>query len=87
MTELKKILIESGEYPLKSTIKMTTTDIVIIGKQGALMVPEPNVLPIEGVGNEDILCPNCNYVLANKIVRSQILVPIKCPSCGTITYL
>jgi hypothetical protein len=84
---MKKILIESGEYVLKSTIKMPSTDIFIIGKQGAIMVPDPNIVPIEGVGNEDILCANCNYVLASKVAKGQILVPIKCPSCGRTTYL
>jgi hypothetical protein len=84
---MKKILIKSGNYVLKSTIKMPSTDIFIIGEQGVLMVPEPNILPIEGKGNEDIVCAKCDYVLAKSVNRSQILVPIKCPSCGTITYL
>ena len=87
MSSSKKILIERGEYHLKSTIKVPTTDTFIIGKQGALLVPEPNILPIEGVGNEDIFCAKCNYVLVRKVTNGQILVPIKCPSCGRITYL
>jgi hypothetical protein len=80
----KKILIESGEYPLKGTIKMSTTDVFLIGESGAVLVPDLNILAIEGVGNENILCTNCSYVLADRVVRNNILVPIKCPSCGTL---
>ena len=87
MPDLKKILIESGDYILKSTIKIPAKDIFIVGNQGALIVPEPKVLPIEGVGDEDILCPKCDYVLAKGVARTQILVPIKCPSCKTVIYL
>ena len=81
---MKKILIKSGEYVLKSTIKMPTIDVFLIGESDAVLVPVSNILPIEGVGDEDILCSNCSYVLANRIVRNNILVPIKCPSCGII---
>ncbi len=87
MTKLKQIVIESGEYVLKTTIRMPSNDIFIVGKQGAVIVPIVNVLPIQGVGDDDISCLKCDYLLASKVSRNQILVPIKCPSCGTIIYL
>jgi hypothetical protein len=84
---MKKIIIKSGEYTLSKTVKIRTLDTVIVGEQGALLIPAPNILAFQGIGEEDILCSNCDFVLANRILRSQIQISIKCPSCGKITVL
>ncbi len=85
-SEKKKIIIESCDPVLKTTIKIPSNETVIVGNQGAILVPELNILPIQGVGNKDIVCDNenCLYMLAKDVTENQILVSIKCPSCGTI---
>jgi len=81
---MKSILIKSGVYPLDATLSMPSKDICIVGESDALLVPKLGILPIHGVGHEDIRCLKCDYVLAKKVVRNNILVPIKCPKCDTV---
>lgn len=85
---MKKILIKSGNYPLSNSIILPSLDVGIFGENGTVLIPSPNKIAIQGVGDEDILCSQCNYVLANKIARNQIQkLSIKRPSCGYVNKL
>ena len=81
---MKQVLIKPGRYPFEKTIKIPSTDMYLIGESSAILIPTTGILPIEGLGNEDILCVNCSYLLANRVVSNTILITIKCPSCGII---
>jgi len=85
---MKAILIKKGEYLLSNSFVLPSFDICLLGEEGTVLVPEPNVLPILGVGNKDIKCSKCGYILAMKIKRPQIQnLAIKCPSCGYLNQL
>jgi len=82
---MKAVLIKKGEYPLPNSLVLPSLNICLLGEQGTILAPEPNVLPILGVGDKDIKCAKCGYILAMKIKRPQIQdIAIKCPSCGTL---
>ena len=82
---MKEDLIKKGEYPLPNSLVLPSLNICLLGEQGTILAPEPNVLPILGVGDKDIKCAKCGYILAMKIKRPQIQdIAIKCPSCGTL---
>lgn len=77
---MKKILIKSGEYHLTNTIVFPSLDVGLVGEDGTILVPVLNIIALQGVGDGDLLCPKCDYVLANKISRNQVQkLAIKCP--------
>ncbi len=80
---MKAVLIKKGEYALSNSFVLPSFDVCLLGEQDTVLVPEQNVLPILGVGNKDIKCSKCGYILAMKIKRPQIQnLAIKCPSCS-----
>jgi len=80
---MKAVLIKKGEYTLGNSIVLPSHEICLLGEQETILIPQPNVLPILGVGNTDVKCSQCGYILAMKIKRQQIQeIVIKCPSCG-----
>jgi DNA-directed RNA polymerase subunit RPC12/RpoP len=85
---MKAVLIKKGEYTLSNSFVLPSFDVCLLGVQGTVLIPEPNVLPILGVGNKDIKCAKCGYILAMRIKRPQIQnLAIKCPSCGYLNEL
>jgi len=85
---MKAILIKRGEYALSNSLVLPSLDVCLLGEEDTILVPGPNVLPVLGVGNKDIKCSKCGYVLAMKIKRPQIQnLAIKCPSCGCLSQL
>jgi len=85
---MKAVLIKRGEYLLSNSFVLPSLDVCLLGEEGTVLVPQPNVLAIYGLGNKDIKCSKCGYVLAMKIKRLQIQnLAIKCPSCGCINQL
>lgn len=87
-TVMKAVLIKKGEYTLPNSLVLPSYDVCLVGEEDTVLVPEPNVLPILGVGNKDIKCQKCGYILAMKIKRPQIQnLDIKCPSCGSLNQL
>jgi len=85
---MKAVLLKKGEYILSNSIVLPSFDLCLVGEQDTILVPAPNVLPILGVGNKDVKCSKCGYVLAMKIKRPQLQnLSIKCPSCGTVNHL
>jgi hypothetical protein len=85
---MKAVLIKKGEYTLSNSFVLPSFDICLLGEQGTILVPAPNVLPILGVGNKDIRCSKCGYILIMRIKRPQIQdIAIKCPSCGSVSQL
>ncbi|HKZ94470.1 MAG TPA: hypothetical protein VJ249_07825 [Candidatus Bathyarchaeia archaeon] len=82
---MKAVLMKKGEYHLSNSIVLPSLDLCLIGEQDTILVPGDNVLPILGVGNKDIKCSKCGYILAMKIKRPQLQnLAIKCPSCGSV---
>jgi len=85
---MKAILIKKGEYRLSNSFVLPSFDVCLLGEEDTVLVPDPNVLPILGLGNKDIKCTKCGYILAMKIKRPQIQnLAIKCPSCGCLNQL
>lgn len=85
---MKAFLIKKGEYTLSNSFVLPSFDLCLVGENGTVLVPEQNVLPILGVGNKDIKCSKCGYVLAMKIKRPQVQnLAIKCPSCSHLNQL
>jgi len=85
---MKAVLLKKGEYSLSNSFVLPSFDICLLGEPGTVLVPQPNVLPILGVGNKDVKCSKCGFVLAMKIKRPQIQnLAIKCPSCGCLNEL
>jgi len=85
---MKAILIKKGEYTLSNSFVLPSIEVCLLGEEGTVLVPEPNVLPIIGLGDKDIKCSKCGYILAMKIKRPQIQnLAIKCPSCGSLNQL
>jgi len=85
---MRAVLIKKGEYVLSNSFVLPSLNLCLLGEQGTILIPLPNVLPILGVGNKDIKCTKCGYILAMKIKRPQIQdIAIKCPSCGTLNQL
>jgi Zn finger protein HypA/HybF involved in hydrogenase expression len=85
---MRAILIKSGEYVLSNSFVLPSLDLCFVGEQGTILAPKPNALAILGVGNKDIKCSKCGYVLAMKIKRQQIQnLAIKCPACGNLNEL
>lgn len=82
---MKAVLLKKGEYVLSNSIVLPSFDLCLVGEQDTILVPTPNALPILGVGNKDLKCSKCGYILAMKIKRPQLQnLSIKCPTCGTI---
>jgi len=85
---MKAVLIKSGECILSNSLVLPSLDLCLVGEEGTVLAPKPNALAILGVGNKDIKCSKCGYVLAMKIKRPQIQnLTIKCPSCGNLNQL
>lgn len=85
---MKAVLMKKGEYALSNSFVLPSFDLCLVGEQDTVLVPAPNVLPILGVGNKDIKCSKCGYILAMKIKRPQLQnLAIKCPSCGNLNKL
>jgi len=85
---MKAVLIKKGEYTLSNSFVLPSFDLCLIGEEGTVLVPGPNVLAILGVGNKDIKCSKCGYLLVMKIKRPQVQnLAIKCPSCGEVNQL
>ncbi len=85
---MKAVLIKKGEHTLSNSFVLPSLDLCLLGEPGTVLVPEQNVLPILGVGNKDIKCHKCSYVLAMKIKKPQVQnLAIKCPSCGYVNQL
>jgi len=85
---MKAVLLKKGEYALGNSIVLPSFNICLLGEPDTVLVPAPNVLPILGVGDKDIKCSKCGYILALKIKRQQVQdITIKCPSCGSLNQL
>jgi len=85
---MQALLIKKGEHTLSNSLILPSFNLCLLGEEGTVLVPQPNVLPILGVGNKDIKCQKCGYILAMKIKRQQIQeITIKCPSCNTPNQL
>lgn len=85
---MKAILIKKGEHVLSNSFVLPSPDVCLLGEHGTVLVPQSNVLPILGMGNKDIKCSKCHYILAMKIERPQVQnLAIKCPSCGHVNEL
>jgi len=85
---MKAVLIKKGEYSLSNSFVLPSFDVCLLGEEGTVLVPQQNVLPIVGLGDKDIKCSKCGYILAMKIKRPQIQnLTIKCPSCGSLNEL
>jgi len=85
---MKAVLIKKGEYMLSNSLVLPSFDLCLVGEEGTVLVPGPNVLAILGVGNKDIKCSKCGCILAMKIKRPQVQnLAIKCPSCGGLNQL
>jgi Zn finger protein HypA/HybF involved in hydrogenase expression len=88
VSAMKAILIKKGEYTLSNSFVLPSFDLCLIGEEGTVLAPKQNVLAIIGVGNKDIKCSKCGYMLAMKIKRPQLQnLAIKCPSCGSLNQL
>jgi len=80
---MKTVLIKSGEYPLSNTLELLSLDVGLVGEEGTILVPAPNILAVLGIGNEDIKCSKCNTFLARRIRRNQVQnLSIRCWKCG-----
>jgi DNA-directed RNA polymerase subunit RPC12/RpoP len=80
---MKAILIKRGKYLLSNSFVLPSYEVCLLGEAGTVLIPQPNVLPIIGIGNKDIKCSKCGYVLALNVKRLQIRsLAIRCPSCG-----
>jgi hypothetical protein len=85
---MKAVLLKKGAYLLSNSFVLPSFDVCLVGEQDTVLVPQENVLAVLGVGNKDIKCSKCDYVLVMKIKRPQVQnVAIKCPSCGTLNQL
>ena len=85
---MKAVLLKKGEYLLSNSFVLPSFDVCLVGEQDTVLVPQENVLAVLGVGNKDIKCSKCDYVLVMKIKRPQLQnLAIKCPSCGTLNQL
>jgi len=85
---MKAVLVKKGEFMLSNSIVLPSLDLCLVGEPDTILVPGPNVLPILGVGNKDIKCSKCGYVLAMKIKKPQLQnLAIKCPACGNLNRL
>jgi len=88
VSAMKAVLIKKGEYTFSNSFVLPSFDLCLVGEEGTVLVPQPNVLAIIGVGKKDIKCSKCGYILVMKIKRPQILnLAIKCPSCGCLNQL
>jgi hypothetical protein len=82
---MKAVLIKKGEYSLSNSFVLPSLDVCLLGEPGTILVPLENVLPIIGLGNKNLKCSECGYILAMTIKRPQIQnLAIKCPSCGCL---
>ena len=85
---MQALLIKKGEYTLSNSLILPSVNLCLLGEEGTVLIPQQNVLPILGVGNKDIKCQKCGYILAMKIKRPQIQeITIKCPTCNTLNQL
>lgn len=69
---MRAVFLKKGEYVLSNSFVLPSLDVCLVGEQDTVLVPGPNVLAILGVGNKDINCSKCGYVLARKIKKPQI---------------
>ena len=84
-SSMKAVFIKKGEYVLSNSFVLPSFDVCLVGEQGTVLVPEPNVLAILGVGNNDVKCSKCGYMLVMKVKRPQVQnLAVKCPSCNTL---
>jgi hypothetical protein len=82
---MKAVLIKKGDYIMSNSFVLPSLDVCLVGEQGTVLVPEPNVLAIMGMGKDDIKCFKCGYMLAMKVKKHQVQnLAIKCPSCNTL---
>ena len=81
---MKTIRLElHGEHRITETIFIRSLDVVMVGEEDTVLVPEPNVISFQGVGNQNIYCKECGAVLAREIGINQIsTLSIRCPKCG-----
>jgi hypothetical protein len=87
-SSMKAVLIKKGEYVLSNSFVLPSFDVCLVGEQGTILVPQPNVLAIMGMGKDDIKCSKCGYELAMKVKKRQVQnLTIKCPSCNTLNEL
>ncbi len=84
-SSMKAVLIKKGDFILSNSLVLPSFDVCLVGEQGTVLVPEPNVLAIMGMGKDDIKCFKCGCVLAMKVKKRQVQnLAIKCPSCNTL---
>ena len=84
-SSMKAVLIKKGEHILSNSFVLPSFDVCLVGEEGTVLVPEPNVLAILGVGKDDIKCSKCGYMLIMKVKKSQVQnLAVKCPSCNTL---
>jgi hypothetical protein len=82
---MNAVLIKKGEYSLSNSFVLPSLDVCLLGEPGTILVPNQNVLPIIGLGNKNLKCSGCGYILAMTIKRPQIQnLTIKFPSCGCL---
>jgi len=80
---MKTILIKPGEYVFSNTVWIHDPDVGLVGEEGTIIVPEPNVLAFVGTGDEDIKCSKCDTLLGRDIGRKQLQnLSIRCWKCG-----
>jgi hypothetical protein len=85
---MRAVFLKKGEYGLSNSLVLPSLDVCLIGEHDTVLVPGPNVLAILGVGNKDIKCSKCGYVLARKIKKPQIQnISIRCSACNTLNKL
>ena len=84
-SSMKAVLIKKGEHILSNSFVLPSFDVCLVGEEGTVLVPEPNVLAILGVGKDDVKCSKCGYMLVMKVKKPQVQnLTIKCPSCNTL---
>lgn len=82
---MNAILIKTGEYVLGNSFVLPSLNMCLLGEQNTILIPQPNVLAVIGIGNADVKCTKCGYVLAMRIKKQQLQdITIKCPSCGNL---
>ncbi len=87
-SHMKAVLIKEGEFILSNSFVLPSFDVCLVGEQGTILVPEPNVLAILGMGKDDVKCFKCGYTLVMKVKKLQVQnLTIKCPSCNTLNKL
>lgn len=87
-SSMRAVLVKKGEYILSNSFVLPSFGVCLVGEKGTVLVPEPNVLAIIGVGKDDIKCSKCDHALVMKVKRPQVQnLTIKCPSCNALNEL